>query len=87
MRTTLNIDDDVLEYAKSVAGGRQISIGQALSELARKGISAPVEMKKDPLSGFWTFEVPADAPKFGLEEVHRALEQDDLEYGKYFRKS
>jgi hypothetical protein len=86
MRTTLNVDEDVLEFAKSLAGGRQISLGQALSELARKGMSAPVAMKKNPISGFWTFEVPADAPKFGLEEVQRALDQDDLEYGKYFRK-
>ena len=43
-------------------------------------------MKKDPVSGFWHFEVPADAPKFGPEEVQRAQDQEDLEYSKYFRK-
>jgi hypothetical protein len=86
MRTTLNVDDDVLEFAKSLAGGRQISVGQALSELARRGISTPLGMKKDAVSGFWTFETPAEAPKFGLEEVQRALDQEDLEYAKYFRK-
>ena len=86
MRTTLNIDDDVLEYAKTVAGGRKISVGQAISELARKGMSAPVGMKKDPLSGFWTFEVSSDAPKFGREEVRRALDQEDHEYSGRFGK-
>lgn len=86
MRTTINVDDDVLEYAKSLAGGRQISLGQALSELARKGMNSPVGMKKDPVSGFWMFDVPASGSKFGLAEVQRALDQEDLEYAKYFRK-
>jgi hypothetical protein len=86
MRTTLNVDDDVLEFAKSLAGGRQISLGQALSELARKGMSAPVAMKKDPATGFWMFDVPSDTPRFGPEEIQRALDQEDLEYSRYFRK-
>ncbi len=86
MRTTLNVDDDVLEFAKSLAAGRQMSVGQALSELARRGIRAPIGMKKDSVTGFWTFDVPAGSPKFGLEEVQRALEQEDLDYAKHFRK-
>jgi len=38
MRTTLNVDDDVLEFAKHVADIRKVSIGEALSELARPGL-------------------------------------------------
>ena len=38
MRTTLAIDDDVLQAAKELAAGRGLTAGQMLSELARKGL-------------------------------------------------
>lgn len=39
MRTTLEIDDTVLAAARSLARARGISIGAAVSELARRGLS------------------------------------------------
>ena len=39
MRTTLDIDDDVLQVAKELAALHGKTAGQVLSELARKGIS------------------------------------------------
>ncbi len=36
MRTTVDIDDDILQAAKEVAANRGISIGKVLSEWARK---------------------------------------------------
>jgi hypothetical protein len=41
MRTTLDIDDDVLQAAKELADLRQSTAGKVLSELARKGLEAP----------------------------------------------
>ena len=44
MRTTVALDDDVLAYARSHAQREHISMGQAISRLARDGIrsqSAP----------------------------------------------
>ncbi len=41
MRTTLDIEDDVLLAAKERAAREKISIGQALTALARAGLSAP----------------------------------------------
>jgi hypothetical protein len=38
MRTTLEIDDDVLQAAKELAATRGMTAGQVLSELARKGL-------------------------------------------------
>jgi hypothetical protein len=38
MRTTLDIDDDVLQAAKEIAANRRLTAGQVLSELARKGL-------------------------------------------------
>ena len=45
MRTTLEIDDDVMEVVKEMAKLKSQAIGRALSEYARRGISidlAPV---------------------------------------------
>lgn len=38
MRTTLDIDDDVLQAAKELAALRRSTAGKVLSELARKGL-------------------------------------------------
>ena len=39
MRTTLDIDDDVLQAAKEIGELRQKTAGQVLSDLARKGLA------------------------------------------------
>ena len=41
MRTTLDIDDDVLQAAKELAAKRNTSAGRVLSELARRGLAGP----------------------------------------------
>jgi len=38
MRTTLDIDGDVLEAAKEIAASRRTSAGRVLSDLARKAL-------------------------------------------------
>ncbi|MGH9315086.1 MAG: hypothetical protein ACRD09_11170 [Vicinamibacterales bacterium] len=43
MRTTLDIDDDVLQAAKEIAASRRVTAGQVLSELARKGLEPTSE--------------------------------------------
>ena len=39
MRTTLDIDDDVLQAAKELAAVRRMTAGQMLSELARRALT------------------------------------------------
>ena len=46
MRTTLDIDDDVLQAAKELARREHKTAGRILSELARRGLTAA----KDSLS-------------------------------------
>jgi hypothetical protein len=41
MRTTLDIDDDVLAAAKELARRERKSAGQVISELARRALTAP----------------------------------------------
>lgn len=39
MRTTLTIDDDVLEAAREMAAARSLPLGAVVSDLARRGLS------------------------------------------------
>jgi hypothetical protein len=41
MRTTLDLDDDVLHAAKEIAAARGSTAGKVVSELARKGLETP----------------------------------------------
>jgi hypothetical protein len=46
MRTTLVIEDDVLQAAKEMAHREGVSAGKIISQLARKGLSAPSPTRK-----------------------------------------
>ena len=41
MRTTLDIDDDVLALAKDLANAQRQSLGHVISDLARTALSEP----------------------------------------------
>ena len=41
MRTTLAIDDDVMEAAKAIAGQSHRTVGDVISELARRALKRP----------------------------------------------
>lgn len=73
MRTTLNIDDDLLKAAKSIAAARSESIGRVISELAWKGLRTGTRTRKK--SGLPTFRVRRDAHPITLEDV-RKLEDE-----------
>lgn len=74
MRTTLRIDDDVLSAAKILAEQRGVSVGRALSELARRGLEPSESFRYE--NDFPVFEVREGAPIFGPDEVSEALEDD-----------
>jgi hypothetical protein len=87
MRTTLNIDDEILEIAKSAAAVHQISVGEVISNWAKRGLNAPIGTRRDPVSGLLVFDTPEDGPTITSEDVQRALDNADVEeYAKYFRK-
>jgi hypothetical protein len=71
MRTTLTIDDDILDVARCMAEARGITLGEAISLLARRGIPK-FELKRG-LSGLLFIDVPDDFPTITDEDVKRAL--------------
>jgi hypothetical protein len=43
MRTTLEIDDDVMQAAREIARLKNVGVGRAISELARRGLTPESE--------------------------------------------
>lgn len=84
MRTTVNIDDDVYEMAKSLAESRRISLGEALSLLARRGASAQADFTV--VDGFPVFHVEPGVPQFGPADVEEALKGEDRDEARQFLK-
>ena len=76
MRTTLNLDEDVLEKAKSYAEGRSLPLGTAVSELIRRGLTAKRPTRV--VHGLHVVDLPPDSPKVTSKRV-RALEAEDAE--------
>ena len=74
MRTTIDIDADVLEAARAIARVEQRGLGRVVSELARRGL-APARSGLDDEDGFPVFRVPPDVPAITDEMVQVALEE------------
>jgi len=74
MRTTLNLDDDVLELLKDYAESRSVALGRAASELVRKGLAAPVQTRL--VNGFHSVLLPANSPRVSSQKVKELLEDE-----------
>jgi hypothetical protein len=74
MRTTLQIDDDVIAAARELAtAGERRSLGAVISELARRGLTpARVEVA----DGLPVIRVPVGTPAITENMVRRALDED-----------
>ena len=73
MRTTLNLDEDVVMAARELATGGDRSLGSVISELARRGLT-PARVEAD--DGLPVIRVPAGTPPITPEMVRRALDED-----------
>jgi hypothetical protein len=76
VRTTLAIDDDVLEAARSLARGRQSTVGEVISELARSALAAP-SRELTTRNGIPLLPAREAAPIVTLELVNR-LRDDEV---------
>jgi len=73
LRTTLNIDEDVVLAARELAAGEHRSLGSVISELARRGLTPARVDAEDALP---VIRVPAGTPPITPEMVRRALDED-----------
>jgi hypothetical protein len=73
MRTTLNLDPNLLNTAKRLAAARSVALGDIISELAFKGLEAEANTQRQDAasrqSGFPIFNVTLGATLIGLDDV------------------
>lgn len=74
MRTTLDIDDAILAAARAIARDEGVSIGTALSRLARKGLAAVAPATRS--ARFPTFPVAPHSRPVTLDIVNVARDED-----------
>lgn len=74
MRTTLSIDNDVLAAARVLAGEQGRSIGEVISELARKGLTPP-EPAPEYRNSIRLMPVRPGAGRATLELVNRLRDE------------
>jgi hypothetical protein len=67
MRTTLTIEDDAFSKAQEYANARALKLGQAVSELIRRGTAERLPMKQK--NGAWVFELPPGTPNVTAKQV------------------
>lgn len=76
MRTTLAIDDDVLDQVRQYAAQRDIPLGRAASDLIRRGISNPAPTHVT--NGLRVFSRSADSPLITADLVRQLDAEQDL---------
>lgn len=74
MRTTLSIDDDVLDAARALARLDNRSLGEVISDFARRGLRPSLRI--EDRDGFPVFEIDDEAAPMTPEQVRRAMEEE-----------
>ncbi|MDT0186026.1 hypothetical protein Q9S36_38155 [Microbacterium sp. ARD31] len=73
MRTTVTIDDDVLAAAKQFAAARGLTLGEALSQLARATLTE--RRRHSTRNGVVLLPAPATAGKATLKDVNELRDE------------
>ena len=74
MRTTLQVDDDVLQAAKALSRSQRRSLGKVISELARRGLQPSGKRSARP--GFPVVLVAPDAAPVTDADIKAALDDE-----------
>ena len=73
MRTTITIEDDAFTAAQAYARARALKLGQAVSELIRRGSAEKLPIRQK--GGIWVFELPPDTPRVTARQVQQMLDE------------
>ena len=76
MRTTVDLDEDILRVAKDLARENGHSLGRALSDLVRRGLEPPAR-KTNTRNGVPVFPRLPGAKPVTSEMVKELLESED----------
>lgn len=76
MRTTLNIDDDVLDTVKAMASRDRKSVGEVVSAMLRRAVEPSATAKTRTRNGIPLFPVAKNARVVTPELVKELLEDE-----------
>ena len=78
MRTTLDIEDDILFAAKEMARREKKSLGQAISELARRGLlGATPQTAREPKAAYGFRPFPREGRVISNEMINKLREDGE----------
>lgn len=83
MRTTLDIDDEVLMAAKELARRERKTTGRVLSELARRAMTQPVPERgaksvREPEAFYGFHPFPSRGPVVSNEHIDRLRDEEGV---------
>ncbi len=73
MRTTITLEDDAFATAQAYAQARALKLGQAISDLIRRGSAERLPIKQE--AGVWVFDLPAGTRKVTARQVKDLLDE------------
>jgi hypothetical protein len=73
MRTTLTLSNDALEMARKLARRKRVSLGEAVSELVRRGSQLPVPTMER--QGLTVVRLPKGSARVTAAAVEELLEE------------
>jgi hypothetical protein len=77
MRTTLDVDEDVLMAVKSLADARRMTAGQVLSELAREALQPKHSQKKRNGVPLFPHSTKPSGKLVTMELINRLRDEDE----------
>ena len=75
MRTTLNLDNDVLEIVRGYAASHSLTLGEAVSDLIRRALRPPMRTRK--VNGIQVVDLPPDSPRITSRRVKELMDELD----------
>jgi len=82
MRTTLDVENDVLDAARALAVARGVSVGAAFVGTGAAGCRGPNAVERP--QRFSGISSTVETPGFGPDEVRAAASREDLEAAREF---
>jgi hypothetical protein len=73
MRTTLTLSDDAIDLARRLARHKRMSLGEAVSELVRRGAQLPLATTER--QGLTVVRLPKDSERVSAAAIDELLEE------------
>jgi predicted DNA-binding ribbon-helix-helix protein len=75
MRTTITLENDAFAVAQAYAQARALKLGQAVSELIRRGHGERLAIRQQ--GSVWVFDLPVKVPRVSAARVKELLDETE----------